>query len=119
MVRGILQEYPSLIVPHVSVKRDIDTEFHRQYYYAPMNPQYQSAAVMQLALAVLFDLGLNKPLRDSDGSDILIDTFRLAVDNAKEMRRSFEERRAYISCFIMSSTYATSNTIYSCRLSAY
>lgn len=73
---------------------------------------------MQLALAVLFDLGLNTPLRDSDGPDIMIDTFRLAVDNTKEIRRSFEERRAYISCFIMSSTYATITTIYSCRLPA-
>jgi hypothetical protein len=37
-----------------------------QYYYAPINPQYQSSAVIQLAVAVLFDLGLNNNMGGPD-----------------------------------------------------
>ena len=63
---------------------------------------------MQLALGVLFDLGLNKPLRESEGGpDVVADTFKLANENAKEVRRSSEERRAFLSCFILTSTYVT------------
>lgn len=77
---------------------------YRQFYYASTNPQYQSTLVVQLALAVLFDLGLNRPLHDDEERDMLVDTFRLPTENAKELRRSSEERRAFLSCFIITSS---------------
>lgn len=60
---------------------------------------------MQLALAVLFDLGLNKPLRENEGPEILQDTFRLAADNIKEVRRPSQERRAFLICFMITNSY--------------
>ena len=62
---------------------------------------------MQLTLAVLFDLGLNKPLRENEGPDMVADTFRLTADKAKELKRSSQERRAFLSCFISTSMYVT------------
>jgi hypothetical protein len=76
-----------------------------QYYYSPSNPQYQSSALMQLVLAVLFDLGLNKPLRENDGPEMLQDTFRLANDNIKELKRSPRERRTFLIVFLITTSW--------------
>lgn len=103
----ILPNFPHFVVTSFYRRwRQFALTLPRQFYYSPLNPQYQSAAVVQLALAVLFDLGLNKPLREIEGPDMVADTFRLTADKAKEIRRSSEERRAFLSCYILTSTYA-------------
>ena len=103
----ILLNFPHFVVTSFYRRwRQFALTLPRQFYYSPLNPQYQSAAVVQLALAVLFDLGLNKPLRENEGPDMVADTFRLTADKAKEIRRSSEERRAFLSCYILTSTYA-------------
>jgi hypothetical protein len=60
--------------------------------------------MFQLALALLFDLGLNRPVRGDDGpGEVLADFMRGAVDRKQEMNRSLDERRALLSCYLFGS----------------
>ncbi|KAG0651383.1 hypothetical protein D0Z07_1617 [Hyphodiscus hymeniophilus] len=78
-----------------------------QYYYTPENPHSQSTAVMQLAISVVYDLGLHKPFRENEGPGMMPESSALAADNTKELKRSSEERRAYLSTFIISSSLSS------------
>ncbi|KAG9234284.1 hypothetical protein BJ875DRAFT_441424 [Amylocarpus encephaloides] len=74
------------------------------YYYSPVLPQAQSMILFQLTHAMVFDLGLNKPVRDNEVSDMLPDTSKLLPeDNPKEARRSLDERRTFLCCYFSTS----------------
>ena len=77
----------------------------RLYNYSPVTPQTQSTGIIQLALALLFDLGLNRPVRDDGPAEIMQDAARSIPSNSpREKRRSIEERRAFLACFLLTST---------------
>ncbi|KAH8654456.1 hypothetical protein BGZ60DRAFT_154530 [Tricladium varicosporioides] len=74
------------------------------YYISPVPPQLQSTAVFQLAHALVFDLGLHKPVRDTDTAEILPDSTKVVPDmNPKEVNRTLEERRTVLACYFSSS----------------
>jgi hypothetical protein len=43
---------------------------YRSYYYSAVTPQMQSTATFQLSFALIFDLGLNRPVRENDGPEM-------------------------------------------------
>lgn len=45
---------------------------YRSYYYSPVTPQAQSTAMFQLSFALIFDLGLNRPVRENDGPEMYL-----------------------------------------------
>jgi hypothetical protein len=60
--------------------------------------------MFQLALALLFDLGLNRPVRSDTGpGEVLADFMKTSVDRKQEINRSFDERRALLSFYLFSS----------------
>jgi hypothetical protein len=68
-------------------------------------PQAQSTGIIQLAIALLFDLGLNRPVREEGPAEIMQDAGRSAPgNNPREKKRSPDERRALLSCFLLAST---------------
>jgi hypothetical protein len=77
---------------------------HRSYYYASVIPSVQSTGLPQLAIAMLCDLGLNRPFRETDNpAEVMTDLPNGIPDRKKESGRSTDERRAFVSCFILSS----------------
>ena len=83
-----------------------------QYYYSPSSPQHQSTGLMQLALAVLFDLGLNRPLHENEGPEVLQEKFRLVTDNIKEVTRPSQEQRAFLAVFLITTSYVLRSQYY-------
>jgi hypothetical protein len=78
----------------------------RAFYSTSITPSSQSTAIFQLALALLFDLGLNRPVRGDDGpGEVLADFMRGSLDRKREINRSSDERRALLSCYIVGSVY--------------
>lgn len=64
----------------------------------------QSMAIFQLQHSMVFDLGLNKPVREGDPSDMLPDSSRVLPKNsATEARRTSEERRTLLCAFCSTS----------------
>jgi hypothetical protein len=62
--------------------------------------------VFQIAHALVFDLGLNKPVRDNDSADMLPDSFKVPPEhNPRESRRTIDERRTYLACYFSTSVY--------------
>jgi hypothetical protein len=60
--------------------------------------------MFQLALALLFDLGLNRPVRPDTGpAEVLADFMKFSVDGKQEAIRSSDERRALLSCYLFGS----------------
>ncbi|TVY27504.1 Transcriptional regulator [Lachnellula hyalina] len=77
------------------------------YLYSPTVPQAQSTAMFQLSFALIFDLGINRPVASIEGPEGLVDPSRNVVEiNPKEAKRTLDERRAYISCYILTSVVA-------------
>ncbi|TVY78222.1 Transcriptional regulator WAR1 [Lachnellula suecica] len=77
------------------------------YYYSPVVPHTQSTAMFQLSFALLFDLGLNRPVRDAEGPEMLVDPSKNVTEiNSKEGKRTLDERRAFLSCYILTSVIA-------------
>ena len=76
----------------------------RSYYYAPVIPSAQSTGIPQLAIAMLCDLGLNRPFRETENTaEVVTDLSSGVPDKNNESRRSTDERRAFLSCFLLSS----------------
>jgi hypothetical protein len=76
----------------------------RSYYYASITPSAQSTGIFQLAVAMLCDLGLNRPFREPENpAEVVPDLPNGVPDKNKESRRSADERRAFLSCFLLSS----------------
>lgn len=75
------------------------------YYYSPVIPSWQSTGIHQLSLALLFDLGLTRPLRDNDGpiSDVELARSR---SQKEEHERTHDERRAILCCYFLTSVSA-------------
>ncbi|PMD35134.1 hypothetical protein L207DRAFT_466175 [Hyaloscypha variabilis F] len=74
------------------------------YYFTSIIPVNQSTAIFQLALAILFDLGLNRPVRNDFGpGEVLADFMKASVDRKQEMKRSVDERRALLSIYLFGS----------------
>lgn len=60
--------------------------------------------MFQLAQALVFDLGLNKPVRDIEVSEMLPNSYKQPPGYShKENRRSIDERRTYLTCYFSSS----------------
>lgn len=60
--------------------------------------------MFQLALALVFDLGLNRPVRgDTSPGEALADFVKTSVDLKQEVNRSSDERRALLSCYLLGS----------------
>jgi hypothetical protein len=60
--------------------------------------------MFQLALALLFDLGLNRPVRSDTGpGEVLADFMKISVDRKQEINRSSDERRALLSFYLFGS----------------
>ncbi|KAK0112917.1 hypothetical protein ONS95_014638 [Cadophora gregata] len=75
------------------------------YYYCPVIPSWQSTGIHQLALALLFDLGLTRPLRDNDGPISVLETAR-SRSQKDEQERTHDERRALLCCYFLTSVSA-------------
>ncbi|TVY19923.1 Transcriptional regulator WAR1 [Lachnellula arida] len=70
-------------------------------------PQAQSTAMFQLSFALIFDLGLNRPVVSIEGPEGMVDPSRNTAEiNPKEAKRTLDERRAYISSYILTSAVA-------------
>jgi hypothetical protein len=81
----------------------------RIYYYSPVTPQFQSTAIFQIAQALVFDLGLNKPVRDTEMTELLPESYKHRPDsNPKESKRTIDERRTYLTCYFSTSVYVSS-----------
>jgi hypothetical protein len=60
--------------------------------------------MFQLVLALVFDLGLNRPIRSDTGpGEVLADFMKLSVDRRQELNRSTDERRALLYCYLFGS----------------
>jgi len=60
--------------------------------------------MFQLSLALLFDLGLHRPVRSDTGpGEVLADFVKISVDRQQEMNRPSDERRALLSCYLFGS----------------
>lgn len=76
----------------------------RSLYFSPVTPMAQSMAIFQLQHSMIFDLGLNKPVREGDPSDMLPDSSRVLPKNsATEAKRTSEERRTLLCAFCSTS----------------
>ncbi|KAL2069099.1 hypothetical protein VTL71DRAFT_15437 [Oculimacula yallundae] len=73
------------------------------YYYSPVIPSWQSTGIHQLSIALLFDLGLTRPVRDNEGP--LSDVSR-ATGQKDEHERTLDERRALLCCYFLTSVSA-------------
>ncbi|KAE9380143.1 hypothetical protein N431DRAFT_459105 [Stipitochalara longipes BDJ] len=74
------------------------------YYFTSITPVSQSTAMFQLALALVFDLGLNRPVRSDTGpGEVLADFMKGSVDRKQEINRSHDERRILLSCYLFGS----------------
>lgn len=74
--------------------------------YTPNAPSAQSSGMLQLAIAMVFDLGLTKQYREMDSpTEILIDAIQnLPPDsNRKEHNRSIDEMRTLLACYVLTS----------------
>jgi hypothetical protein len=75
----------------------------------PMNPHFQSSGVIQLALALVFDLGLNRPvIEDEEGPGAILENAKKrALTNVepviREIKRTMDERRTLLGVFYLSS----------------
>lgn len=88
------------------------TTYLRSYYFSAVSPQSQSTAMLQVTLALLFDLGLNRAVREDEAgpATILADASRKAWSgeyNPREKRRTLDERRAFLYCYFLASVYVT------------
>ncbi|CAG8954323.1 hypothetical protein HYFRA_00005946 [Hymenoscyphus fraxineus] len=74
-------------------------------YFSPVTPPIaQSTAVFQLQHALVFDLGLNKPVREGDPSDMLPNNSGVLPKNSvTEAKRTSEERRTLLCAFCSTS----------------
>jgi hypothetical protein len=83
--------------------------------------------MFQLSFALVFDLGLNRPVRENDGPEMyshpsfnvlkalynisanfllysLVDPSKSVAEiNPREAKRTLDERRAFLSCYILTS----------------
>lgn len=59
---------------------------------------------MLLALGLVVDLGLNRPAREEEGGPMEIERWALNDHSNNDTRRTLDERRAYLYCFLMTST---------------
>lgn len=92
---------------------------HRIAYQS--QPQIRSPCVYtQMAISVVLELGLDKPPRDAAVSTMAefpmgeaLPHLRLPVSSARTMN----ERRAAISCYILSSAYGTYHRCHSLEIS--
>ncbi|KAF4615887.1 hypothetical protein G7Y89_g15228 [Cudoniella acicularis] len=70
------------------------------YYYSAVPPQLQSTAHFQLANAMVFDLGLQKPVKDHENADMLPDSTKVIPEcSPREFKRTLEERRTLLACY--------------------
>jgi hypothetical protein len=70
-----------------------------------MDPQLTN--ILQLSIALLVDLGLNKASHTSDKHQMATDTIKmLHGDSVYTQVRSNDERRAFLGCFYLTFTLA-------------
>lgn len=74
------------------------------YTHGHVRPSSHSTGIFQLALGMAFDLGLTKQYREVDSpGEVLMHTINEGVPLAsrREMRRSFDEMRALLCCYVL------------------
>ena len=59
---------------------------------------------MQLAIAMMVDLGLNRAARQEEGGAAEIERWALSEHMQNDMKRTMDERRAYLYCYLLAST---------------
>jgi hypothetical protein len=59
---------------------------------------------MQLAIAMVIDLGLNRPARQEEGGAAEIERWALNDSMLNDLKRTLDERRAYLYCYLLTST---------------
>lgn len=70
-----------------------------------MDPQLTN--LLQLSIALLVDLGLNKASYTPDKHQMVTDTTKMLHDNSVYSQiRTNDERRAFLGCFYLTSTLA-------------
>jgi len=89
--------------------------FHipRCYYFTSLTPNLHSSAIFQLALALVYDLKLNRPLSDDEGGpgELLANAKKRAWEGTPELlvretaNRTLEERRALLFAFYLTSVF--------------
>ncbi len=66
------------------------------------------ASLVQLAVAILYDLGLDKPASDDAGLMLEYDLKGFPRPGRYERSPTLEERRALLGCFLLSSVWVRS-----------
>lgn len=69
------------------------------HHYLGVSPQLTN--LIQLATALVFDLGLHKPYGTGNFHDVFIDTMRSFNDKHIKNQKSLEEKRAYLGLFYL------------------
>ena len=91
---------------------------NRSYYFSSISPQVHSSGMLQLTIALLFDLGLNRAGREDEGGphDVLEESSKRgwveasrkawsASYNPREKKCTNAERRALLYLFYLTSMY--------------
>jgi hypothetical protein len=66
-----------------------------------------SAGFMQLTIAMMTDLGLNRPGRQEEGGLSDVERWALNDHTQTDLKRTLDERRAYLYCYFLTSTYVS------------
>jgi hypothetical protein len=67
-------------------------------------PQMVSAGFAHLAIGMLVELGLHRPARVDESGPAELARWALADSSPNEMKRTMDERRAFLGCFLVTST---------------
>lgn len=83
----------------------LDADFLRAYSFSPASPNAQSTTHYLLCNALLFDLGLHRSVRPDENGPTDVDRWTLGDNTSKERKRTIDERRALLYCFLLTSVY--------------
>lgn len=76
-----------------------------------MNCNTQMTNLVQLAISIMADLELNKPVHPNDRRKLIYDNARSSYGFTNETRvLTNDERRALLGCYYLSSTYVMTYT---------
>ncbi|RDW87937.1 hypothetical protein BP5796_03631 [Coleophoma crateriformis] len=76
------------------------------FYYSPITALAQSSGLHQLAHTLVFDLGLTKPVSESESqAEMLVNDAikKIPENDKKEIKRTNNERRALLCCYYIGS----------------
>lgn len=110
MSRQILVEIPAAMLLRAEKSLDMlqCLVIYNAWYqnYTPVTPATSSSGMLQLALAMVYDLGLTKQYREMDSpTEILLEAIANSSPETtrKETKRSLDEIRALLACHLLTS----------------